>query len=283
MEMLPGGLVVERDTNLADLAVLMAEMQNGEAEASEQNPQSQAYLKHAEILTKVTQLTELVEDVETEYWRWCNDADALPFDMVAKQQVQDWLSDSGEKPVALAQIWELGARRCIGPGNPMVSAERGSKEGCRRFLQYGLYKSKVRRCPACSKESKRLVALCASEAVQSSASDTAAACRSEEGRLVTLDEAPPSSIPVEARETCFALYSGCPNTYFRAFLLPSDLAVASENGTTVMVSWIDGDRRNRAVPTNEVIMMDSPKASDVKSAQAAHWDNETQRLVPRSK
>jgi len=281
MEMLPGGLVIERDTNLTDLAVLMSEMQNGEVEASEEVSQSQASQKHAEVLADASRLSELVEAVESEYWRWCMDADAPPVDTVAKQQVHDWLVHTGEKAVVLTQLRELGARRCIGTGNPSVDVP-GDRPPCRKFLQYGLYKSRVRRCPTCSKESKRLVALCATEAVRCSLADAAVASSEGDAKKspkITFSEGPPSSIEVQARELAWAPYAGVPNTYFRAYVLPSDLEIAKENGTPVMVNWLDGDRRCRSVPARDVVMADHPWASDLKSANSANWSNESQRLV----
>lgn len=273
MEMLPGGLVIERDSNLTELGVLMGEMQSGECEASDQVPQSQAYLKHASILTKITWLADLVEAVESEYWRWCQDEDAPPLDMVAKQQVYDWLVHTGEKAVVLAQLRELGARRCLGLGNALA----GTGRTCPKFIQYGLYKSKVRRCPACIKESKRLIALHATEAVRAEGEEV-----DVKNTSVAISEAPASSIPVEARDLAFAIYAACPDTYFRAYLLPSDLEIAKANGTPVMVSWLDGDRKHRSVPATDVVMMDHPSASDVRTANAAHWDEDSQCLVPRT-
>lgn len=270
-------------------------------EASDEVSQSQASSKHAEILTKVSGLSDLVEAVESEYWRWCTDADATPLDMVAKQQVYDWLVGTGEKAVVLVQLRELGARRCLGTSDPSTGVVADGLP-CRRFLQYGLYKSKVLRCPACNKESKRLVALSATDTVQRSLAEVT---RLEEVTLppqggdcpgaadstevppelpssVTFSEAPPSSIQTEARELAWALYAACPNTYFRAHVLPSDLEIAKENGTPVMVSWLDGDRRYRSVPTKDVTMMDHPLASEAKLANAALWCNDSQRLLPRN-
>jgi len=278
MEMLPGGLVIERDTNISDVAAMMAEVQNGELDVSEQVTQAEATMKHSDMLTKVAKLNELADSVEAEYLRWSKDPVAFPVDMTAKQQVYDWLVPiTGEKPLILGQIQELGARRCMGLGNPTLALP-SSEKPCRRFIQYGLYKAKVRRCPMCSKDSKRLVAVCATEAVRCSMLD---APPQEEGvKSVTIQESPPASIPVEARELAFALFAPCPNTYFRALLLPSDLEIAKENGTPVMVSWLDGDRRNRSVPTKDVFMLDDPRASDVAFASAAHWNEESRSLLP---
>lgn len=278
MEMLPGGLVIERDTNISDVAALMAVLQNGDLDVSDQVTQAEATAKHGDMLTKVVKLSELAESVEAEYLRWSKDPVAFPVDMTAKQQVYDWLvPTTGEKPFILGQIQELGARRCMGLGNPALALP-SSERPCRRFIQYGLYKAKVRRCPTCSKDSKRLVAVCATEAVRCSMLDVPQ--QEECVKTVTIQDSPPASIPVEARELAFALFAPCPNTYFRALLLPSDLEIAKENGTPVMVSWLDGDRRNRSVPTKEVFMLDDPRASDVAFANAAHWNEESRSLLP---
>lgn len=281
MEMLPGGLVVERDQNITDVAALMAEMQNGQTEASSQVLQSQAYKNHADILAKLARLSELVEAVEAEYWRWCKDQEAPPLDMVAKQQVHDWLVTTGEKAVILSQLRDLGARRCLGTVNSWSSEPEESRP-CGRFLQYGLYKQQVRRCPACSKEWKRLVAHCASEALRCSHLDAEGVTSEEPGRsrTVSFSEMPPPSIDVEARELAWAVYAACPGTYFRAWVLPSDLEIAKESGNPVNVSWLDGDRRHRSVATKDVIMMEHPSAADVKGSNAATWCKETQSLMP---
>jgi len=281
MEMLPGGLVIERDTNITELSTIMADIQSGHVEVSEEVSQSQAYMKHAEILVKVSRLSELVEAVESEYWRWCTDPDAAPLDMVAKGQVHDWLVGTGEKAVILTQLRDLGARRCLGPGNPSAGLLCDG-EPCRKFLQYGLYKAKVRRCPTCSKESKRLTAISATEAVRCSIEGAGEEAVARTGAAVTFTEAPASSIPVEARELAWAQYGGCPNTYFRGYVLPSDYEIAKENGTPAMVSWLDGDRRYRSVPTDDVIMMDHQWAFEVRTANAAYWNKDQHCLMPRS-
>lgn len=292
MEMLPGGLVIERDTNLSELSVLMAEVQNGDAEPSERLTVSAAHMRLTEMNHKLTVLTELGEAVESEYWQWCTDADAAPLDMVAKQQVYDWLVHTGEKTVVLVQLRELGARRCLGTCC-RSSPQRGDEIiPCRRFLQYGLYKSKVRRCPMCSKESKKLVAHGATEAVRTSLvdgrlgrSEVQLADEADEAvpkRKCSFDEAPPSSVAVEGRELCWALYAACPDTYFRAYVVPYDLAIGKENATAVNVSWLDGDRRHRSVPTADIIMADDPIASDLKFANAGAWDKDGLRLVART-
>lgn len=278
MEMIPGGLVIERDTNISDVTALLAELQNGELDVSEHITQAEAAAKHADIHTKVLKLNALADSVEAEYFRWSKDPAAFPVDMTAKQQVYDWLvPTTGEKHVILNQMQELGARRCMGLGNPTLSLP-ASERPCRKFIQYGMYKAKVRRCLQCSKDSKRLVAVCATEAVRCSMLD---ACPQEESvKTVTIQASPPASIAVEARELAFALFAPCPNTYFRALLLPSDLEIARENGTQVTVSWLDGGRSNRSVPAKEVFMLDDPRASGVSFAEAAIWNEESRCLLP---
>jgi hypothetical protein len=278
MEMLPGGLVIERDTNLTEIGEIIADIQKGEAEPSEGVSASQAQKKIAEINNRLMYLSELVEAVEAEYWNWCIDANAVPDDKSAKQQVHDWLSHTGEKAMVLVQLRELGARRCIGAAG--LAGE--DPQPCRKFLQYGLYKSKVRRCPTCSKESKKLVACGASEVIRLSvASEEEPDLPVRKSSSVCFDEAPPSSITVEARELAWAPYAACPDTYFRAYVVPNDLAISLENSTPINVSWLDGDRRHRAVQAKDVTLMDDPIASDVKFSQAATWDKASGCLVPR--
>lgn len=273
MEMLPGGLVIERDTSISDVAAMMNELQSETA-------CEQMLGWQAETTSKIMQITTIVDAVEAEYWRWCADADAFPIDIMAKQQVYDWLVTAGEREVALTQLRSLGARRCIGSASsPLASGGRA----CPKFLQYGLYKANVKRCPACAKESKRLVAISASQAVRQSLADVSTAGQisgaSGKTKCLAFNDSLPATIPVESRELAFAVYAGCPNTYFRAFVLPSDLEIARETGSPVTVSWLDGDRKHRLVPTNTVVMMDHPSASDVRFANSAHWNEDAQRLV----
>jgi len=283
MEMLPGGLVIERDTNITRLQTLMAQMQQGEVEPSELVSMSQAYAKHAEILAEVVSLTEIVEGVEMAYWQWCSDAAAAPLDAFAKQQVNDWLMPEGEKQAVLDQMRQVGARRCPGPSISTEGTVTNANGCCGKYLQYGLYKANVRRCPACIKESKRLTAVSATQKVRQSLL-AGMLPRSQlhgsrrKGVLVSDDS--PSLIPVESRDLAFAVYAGSPNTYYHAHVLASDLEFAKANGTAVSVHWADGDRRHRSVPVDQVIMMDHPWACDVQNASAAIWNAETQRLVP---
>jgi hypothetical protein len=279
MDMLPGGLVIERDTNLSELIGLMAEMQSIAMEM----PGAQA--KHAQIFGKIQRISDLVESVEAEYWKWCKDTDAFPQDNVAKQQVYDWLVPTGEKVIILAQLQELGARHCPGPSMAQLpDLEPVDRPPCNKFLQYGLYKSKVQRCPTCGKESKKLVAERATRMVKNCPAEVADTTFEivADVKMVNFMDAPPTSIPVEAREVAFAKYAGCPNTYFRAFVLPSDLEMAKERGNPVMVSWLDGDRKHRSVPTSDVFLMDHPFASEVNSCNAAEWCPNAERLVARS-
>lgn len=283
-DMLPGGLVLERDTNLTEIQCLMAEMQNIAVDSAGHSAQLQAFVKHSQIFDKLQRLSDLVERVESEYWQWCKDADMLPLDMVAKQQVYDWLVHSGEKSVILQQVAELGTRRCPGPGPPDLAGRQAAESGppCNKFIQYGLYKSKVRRCPTCNKESKRLVAVSASELVDHRDVAVSSSEQGAEGKQVNFREGAATSIGVEAREPAFAKYAGCPNTYFRVLVLPSDLEIAKERGVPVMVSWMDGDRRHRSVATTDVFMMDHPCATAVTSTISAEWCHDTERLIPRN-
>jgi hypothetical protein len=279
MDMLPGGLVIERDTNLSELIGLMAEMQS----IAMDKPGVQA--KHAQIFGKIQRISDLVESVEAEYWKWCKDTDAFPQDNVAKQQVYDWLVPTGEKVIILSQLQDLGARHCPGPSMAQLPDQQpAERPPCNKFLQYGLYKSKVQRCPACGKESKKLVAECATRMVKNSPVEVADTTFEivADVKMVNFIDAPPTSIAVEAREVSFAKYAGCPNTYFRAFVLPSDLEIAKERGNPVMVSWLDGDRKHRSVPTSDVFLTDHPFASEVNSCNAAEWCTDAERLVARS-
>jgi hypothetical protein len=272
MEMLPGGLVIERDSNLTDVAALMAQMQRGEANSN-----------LTEILTESARVVELVEAVEHKYWQWCIDADAIPLDMPAKQQVHDWLMYDGEKQAVLDQMREVGARRCIGPERAHEGVEANGCTSCNKFLQYCLYKSKVRRCPACCKESKRLLAVAATQTARQDYY-LLQPTRSSSGtrrKNVVVSETMPLFIPVESRELAFVLHGGCANTYFRAYVLLSDLEIAKSTGGAVTVNWADGDRRHRSVQPNHVILMDHPWACDVRFANAAYWHKDTQRLMPK--
>jgi hypothetical protein len=283
MEMLPGGLVNERDSSITELAGLMAQMQQGAVEASEQVTMASAYSKHAEIIAQILRLADVVDAVETKYWQWCVDMDAAPLDALAKQQVHDWLVTDGEKQAVLTQLREIGPRRCLGTSSLQQGSNVGKGSTCRKYLQYGLYKANVKRCPACIKEVKRLVALSATKEVrenlvQALSSQALGSTQSS----VEIPECAPECFGVEAREIAFALYAGCQGAYLRAYVLPSDLEFAKSNGTSVTVSWIDGDRRNRAVPTSHVFLLDNPLAADVRFANSARWSKDAQRLVPNA-
>jgi hypothetical protein len=281
MEMLPGGLVIERDTNITKLQSLMALMQSCDFESSEQ-----VHYRHAEIRSQIVWLTDLVEQVEMSYWQWCVDAAALPVDMPAKQQVHDWLMPEGEKEAVLDQMYEVGARRCPGPSSISEETASNGDRTCKKFLQYGLYKSKVRRCPACIKKSKQMTALSATQNVRQSLlaamRPRASSCGARR-RSVLISEVVPAFIPVESRQMAFALYAGSsPNTYYPAYVLPSDLELAKANDVHVTVHWADGDRRHRSVQTEDVVLMDQPEASEVRFCEAAQWSDELQRLIPKT-
>lgn len=278
MEMLPGGLVVERDSSITELSGLMSQMQQGAVEAPEQAPLAHAYSKHAEILAQILRLSDIVETVELKYWQWCVDMDAAPLDPLAKQQVHDWLVQDGEKQAVLQQLREIGTRRCLGTSGLQHEGLAGKGSTCRKFLQYGLYKANVRRCPACIKEVKRLIAMSATQLPRESLAEQFNSTPSRQNKVV-ISECAPTFIGVEAREHAFALYAGCQGTYLRAFVLPSDLEFAKANGVSVTVNWVDGDRRNRSVPTSHVFLLDHPAAADVRFANSARWSKETQRLV----
>lgn len=283
MEMLPGGLVIERDTSITELAALISQMQQGTVETSEQVALGYTTSKHAEILAQILRISDVVDSVETKYWQWCVDMDAAPLDALAKQQVHDWLVQDGEKQAVLAQLREIGTRRCLGTSGLQHDSTASKGSCCRKFLQYGLYKANVRRCPACIKEVKRLVALSATQAVRESLAQTADSSSppARQGEVV-ISEGAPTLFGVEAREIAFALYAGCPGTYLRAHVLPSDLEFAKANGSSVTVNWVDGDRRNRSVPTSHVFMLDHPAAYDVRFANSARWSKDAQRLVPNA-
>merc|ERR1712072_1605051 len=85
---------------------------------------------------------------------------------------------------------------------------------------------------------------------------------------------------VEARELAFALYAAEMNTYYRCFVLPSDVDFGREGGTPVTVTWLDGDQRHRQVTPLEVILLTDPWAQDAVEANVAHWDNSIGRLMP---
>lgn len=277
LEMLPGGLLPERDQVFEELNFLLGGLQNWEpcGEAWHDMP---SFLQ----LSEMVRFSTRVQDIETHYLTWAEDKNAAPFDDASKQHVCDWLSAEGEKDQALEQLRNSGARRCKG-----AEAEADAKNPCRKLLRHELYKGNAQRCPLCKRPSKRAMALSANKKLAGSevapllegteeppvAPEAGRRRVQVEARFITVAE-------VEARELAFAVYGGEMNTYYRALVLPSDVAFGREAKTPVTVSWIDFDQSHRNVPPFEVILLDDPWARDVREANAAHWDNSIGRLMP---
>lgn len=283
VEMLPGGLLPERDTIFEELNFLLSGLQNWEPgdETMQAMPQ---FLQ----LSEMVRFSERVVELEDHYLAWAEDKDAPPVDLGSKQHVCEWLGADGEKDTALESLRMAGARRCKGP-----DAEAGSS--CRKLLRHELYKRNAQRCPACKKPSKRSMAEAANKKL--AGSEVAALMEgTPEGAPLSIQRAHPEAaegqkrlvfrsdsdaiVEVEAREFALALYRGEMNTYYRALALPSDVEFAKEANTPALVTWIDGDQQHRQVPAHEVIFFGDPWARDVNGATAAHWDNKMGRLMP---
>lgn len=276
IEMLPGGLLAERDTIFEELNFLLSGLQNWEPgdETTQGMPQ---FLQ----LSEMVRFSERVAEVENDYLKWAEDKDAPPVDLGSKQHVCDWLGADGEKDIALESLRMAGARRCRGPNDAAGSS-------CRKLLRHELYKRSAQRCPACKKPSKRSMAETANKKL--AASETAALMegtpeapppdRPEGQRRLEFNNDANAIVEVEAREPALALYRGEMNSYFRALALPSDVDFAKEANTPVQVTWIDGDQQHRQVPPLEVIFLSDTWARDVVGSTAAHWDNKMGRLMP---
>jgi len=265
VEMLPGGLLPERDTIFEELNFLLSGLQNWEpgGEAWHSMP---SFLQ----LSEMVRFSERVREIEDHYLRWAEDANAAPFDDASKQRVCDWLGSDGEKDFALENLRAAGARRCKGG-----EAEPGST--CQKLLRYEMYKSNLQRCPLCKKPSKKAKAASANLRVGREPAQPPAPV---EGRRRPGYENTLTLIEVEARELAFAVYCGEMNTYYRALVLPSDIEFGREMNTPVTVAWVDGDQRFRQVPPLEVILLTDPWAQAAAAANVAHWDNSRGCLMP---
>jgi len=146
VEMLPGGLLPERDTIFEELNFLLSGLQNWEPgdETHQAMPQ---FLQ----LSEMVRFSERVLDLEKHYLGWAEDKDAPPVDLGSKAHVCEWLGEDGEKDTALESLRMAGARRCKGP-----DAEVGSS--CRKLLRHELYKRNAQRCPICKRPSKKSMA-----------------------------------------------------------------------------------------------------------------------------
>lgn len=267
LEMLPAGLSPRREAILQEAEQSMQRLQAWEAEAAYPLPPPPYALHSASI----RRLALMVEDMELEYLSWARDAEASPLDPTSKQNVLAWFA--AEREMVLEDMLMVGARRCAGP-----YMETGS--GCWKFLQYGLYKTATHRCPSCSHAVKRCQADQANGVIAAAVAECGGSALVPRRRQLKFDSVPRMVIEVEARERCFAYWAGSANTYFSAYVLPSDLEVALETGCPVTVSWFDGDRRGRQVSPKQVVLCDHPWAEEVCECTSAHWDSSAGRLLP---
>lgn len=276
VEMLPGGLLQERDTVFEELNFLLSGLQTWQPGLEHSMP---SFLQ----LSEMVRLSERTRDLESVYLEWAQDADAAPHDEASKQRVCDWLGANGEKDIAIEYIRNAGARRCTGP-------EEDPGCGCGKWLRTELYKGAMQHCLQCKRPSKRAVAAAANRQL---ASEEIAGMYSGIGpavsstgdirmprRRVSFEDRFIGVVEVEARELAFALFLPENNSYYPALVLPSDVDFGREVGEPVMVTWLDGDNNHRLVPATEVILFREPFAEAVRESTVAHWDNRVSALLP---
>jgi len=283
VEMLPGGLLPERDTIFEELNFLLSGLQNWEP-GSDAGHSMPSFLQLSEMVS----FSSRVQELEAHYQKWAEDKEQAPFDDASKQRVCDWLGEEGEKDHALESLRSAGARRCKGP-----EAEHGGT--CRKLLRHELYKRNAQRCPLCKKPSKRAMAADANQklaraevaGLMSEGSAEEAAPKAEEKerslrslRRLVFEERFVGNMEVEARETAFALFVGEPNTYYRCLVLPSDVEYHKEMKTPATVTWLDVDNSNRGVNPFEIVFLGDDWAQEVQEATVAHWENSAAKLMP---
>jgi hypothetical protein len=276
VEMLPGGLLPERDSIFEELNFLLSGLQTWVPDGREGTMPS--FLQISEMV----RFSERVKQLEATYMAWAEDENAPPLDEASKQRVRDWLGIHGEKEIALETLRSCGARRCQGCQGPDQSTE------CRKLLRFELYRCGVQRCLQCKQQSKQAVAAVAnaSHDTQSPSGPSAAVARTgssssqADKRQLRIEDQYIGVIEVEARELAFALFVAEMNSYYPALVLPSDLAFSREHNQLVTVNWMDGDTEHRQVPPTEVFLLDEWQAAEVRGSTVAHWDNRLGMLMP---
>jgi len=283
VEMLPGGLLPERDKVFEELNFLLSGLETWSPAG--QDGSMPSFLQ----LSEMVRFSERVKQLEDIYMAWASDEEAPPQDDASKQRVRDWLGPSGEKDVALDILRSSGARRCKGP-----DPEGGV--GCLKLLRFELYKCCIQRCPTCKQAMKQAVVATGNQKLtstegsvkaESAVVDTGAFAGYEgafidarKKKQVAIQDRFIGVIEVEAREKAFALFLAEINSYYPALVLPSDLEFCRVHDEPVTVSWMDGDTNHREVPPTEVILLTEWQAEDVVNATVSHWDNRVGKLLP---